>query len=182
MNQYIRIPRGINVNNMNDHIFQLAIEAIGKKYSRVLGGKYRSNYARGKAYLSQEFGLSKTAIKKLHKPRNSVIGHDKYGVNYSNYVCLHLLKTCDIISKIIESIKKMNIPFQDMVFAASNGKYNADSKYVDVILEETLFWIRQGMMDCKNFCEFNRDDDACDEADGLLNCIMSIKDVIGEKQ
>lgn len=181
MNQYIRIPRGINVNNMNDHIFQLAIEAIGENYSRVLGGKYRSNYARGKAYLSQKYGLSKTAIKKIHKSRNSVIGHDRFGDNYSNYVCLHLLQTCDIISKIIESIKKMNISFQKTAFSASNGRYDADSKYVDVLMEETLFWIRQGMMDCENFRAFNRDD-ACDEAKRLLHCIMSIKDVIGEKQ
>ena len=137
MNQYLRIPRGINVNQENDLILKKTIEEIGKQYGRLLLGKYRSNYAKGKAFLAKEYGLSKTAIKKMHTVKISASGHNNIGDNYSNYVSLHILLTDRIIVDIIKSIKEQKIDFERIATDISNSKYNSGDLYIDALFEET---------------------------------------------
>ena len=181
MNQYLRIPRGINVNQENDLILKKTIEEIGKQYGRLLLGKYRSNYAKGKAFLAKEYGLSKTAIKKMHTVKISASGHNNIGDNYSNYVSLHILLTDRIIVDIIKSIKEQKIDFERIATDISNSKYNSGDLYIDALFEETLHWMRQSLMDIDIFNLFNKSDDAQGELNGLYNRITIIMDKIGEK-
>ena len=181
MNQYVKIPRGININPINDYFIRKAIEEIGKHYSGVLLGKFGSDYAKGKAYISREFGLSKTAIKKLHKVKNSTRGHNDFGDSYSNYVSIHILSSKNILDNIIKSIKKENIDFIEIVNAIGNGRYDLNSMYIEVLFEETMHWIRQSLMDANNFCGFNNNKNACIELNNLYNSLIAITETIGGK-
>lgn len=179
MNQYLKIPRGININAINDLLLKKAIEEIGKRYSRVLFGRYRSNYAKGKAYLSKEYGLSKTAIKKLHSVKISTRGYERYGNDYSNYVCVHILLAKIILEEIIKTHKEQKIAFVDVAGSISKRKYNSECKYIDVLFEETLHWMKQGLLSSDNFCSFNNNTDAICELNALYNSINSIDETIG---
>ena len=63
MSQYLKIPRGMNVNYVNDIILQKAVEAIGRRCGEQLKGQHGSDYAKGKIFLSKTFGFSKAALK-----------------------------------------------------------------------------------------------------------------------
>ncbi len=181
MNQYLKIPRGININSINDLLFRKAIEEIGKRYGRVLFGKYRSNYAKGKAYLSKEYGLSKTAIKKMHSVKKCTRGYERFGNDYSNYIRLHILLAKTILEDIIKTHKEQKIAFEDIISSTSGGKYNSKSKYIDVLFEETLHWMKQGLLNSNDFCCFNINTDALCELNGLYNSIKNIDGTVGGK-
>lgn len=84
MNEYIKIPRGIHVIATNDQILKKLIEHVGRKYNHTLKGVFRSDYAKGKAYLSRKCNMSKSAIKCLHKVKITSKAREKYGDSYSN--------------------------------------------------------------------------------------------------
>ena len=180
MNQYIKIPRGINVISVNDIILKNAIEKIGKHYNKDIPGKNRSNYAKGKAYLSKKYGLSKSAIKKLHSVKDSVRGHNNYGDNYSNFVNVHIELATDILNSIIISCKGQEITFAKTANSISGGKYDFRSKYIEALFEETIHWIEQSFMDGDNFCKFNRNGDAITVLRCLYNSLNSIDERIRE--
>lgn len=180
MNQYLKIPRGINVKTKNDLIFQKTVEAIGKQYGRLLTGQYKSDYAKGKAFLSKKYGIKKTAIKKIHTVKISTRGHNDIGDNYSNYVSLHILLTEQIIIDIIKSVKEQGVDFRKIANSISNGDYDSNSLYIDALFEETLHWMSNSMMDNDNICYFNRNNASKDELIDLYNHLKKITDKIGD--
>lgn len=179
MNQYLKVPRGINVDKTNDIIMQETIEAIGRKYNRVLLGTFRSDYAKGKAYISKKYGVSKTALKKLHKTKRSIDAYKNIDVAYSNYVDINILFTAKILDRIIKSITDKNIDFLKIADEKSNGKYTENSLYIDVLFEETLSWMDTASMDEENLITFNRNEKAHEELINLYNEIKKITELIG---
>ena len=176
MNQYLKIPRGINVNNTNDLIIRKTIEAIGKKYSRVLLGAFRSDYAKGKAYLSRKYGVSKTAIKKLHTIEIDTDGYNNIDPQYGNYISVHILHGKEMFENIISSTKEKNVNFLEI---AVTGGYDENSKYMDALFEESFHWMNRSLRDQENFNRFNKNDNAHDELRNVVNELRSITDLIG---
>ena len=116
----------------------------------------------------------------MHTVKYSVRGNN-IGDNYSNYVSLHILKTDVILVDIIKSIKEQKIDFESIVKRSGNGKYDSESRCIDALFEESLYWMRQSLMDIDNFCFFNKNDDARGELNGLYNRINNNTDKIGDK-
>lgn len=179
MNQYLKIPRGINVVRTNDMIIRKAIEEIGKKYNRVLFGTFRSDYAKGKAYLHQKYGISKTALKKLHKIKISTFGNTDIDDRYSNYVSVHILLARGIFETIIKSTKEKDIALLDIASDVGVTKYNSKSKYIDVFFEESLSQMGHALRGKEDFIAFNKSDIAHEELKTLYKELNSITDVIG---
>lgn len=179
MNQYLKIPRGINVINTNDLIFRKVIEEIGKYHSRVLFGTYRSNYAKGKAYLSQKYGISKTAIKKLHKVKISTYGYNNIGEQYGNYISIHIILAKEIFEKIINSTKDKNINILKIALEEGNMQYNENSRYIDVLFGESLHQIDVALRDQVNFNIFNKNSNAHTELRCVAKELNDITETIG---
>ena len=179
MNQYLKIPRGINVVNTNDLILQKAIEEIGKQHSRVLLGTFRSNYAKGKAYLSQKYGISKTALKKLHKVKISTYGYNNIGEQYANYISIHILLAKEIFENIIKCTKDKNINLLEIAIGEGRTQYSTSSKYMDVLFGESMHQIDVALRDQVNFNAFNRNSNAHTELRGVSRKLNSITEQIG---
>lgn len=180
MNQYLRIPRGINVNQENDLIFQKTIEAIGKQYGSFLTGCYKSDYAKGKAYLSKKFGIKKAAIKRIHTVKTCATGYINIGDHYSNYVSIHILFTEQIMIDMIKSIKDQGVDFENIANKISKGKYDSDSLCIDALFEESFHWMNFSMMDNDNICLFNKSDDSKEKLIDLYKRFKKITDKIGD--
>lgn len=179
MNQYLKIPRGINVVNTNDLILQRAIEEIGKQHSRVLFGTFRSNYAKGKAYLSQKYGISKTALKKLHKVKICTYGYINIGERYANYISIHILFVREIFENIIKCTKDKNIDLLEIAFGENKAQYSASSKYMEVLFGESMHQINVALRDQDNFNAFNKNDNAHTELGGVSRDLNNITEQIG---
>lgn len=179
MNQYLKIPRGIHVDNTNDLIMRKTIEKIGEKYSRDLFGKFPSKYAKGKAYLARKYGISKTALKKLHKTKISTYGYNNIGEQYGNYISVHILVVKEIFKNIIEEIKEQNIDFVANIASVGSGKYTEESKYMEVLFEESLCWMEKSLMEQENFNVYNRNSNAHTKLYNVYSNLNDITDIIG---
>ena len=175
MNQYLKIPRGINIIKTNDLIMRKVIEEIGKQYSRVLLGTFRSNYAKGKAYLSQKYGISKTALKKLHKVKMSPYGYSNINEQYGNYISVNIILAKAIFEDIIKCTKEKNIDLLNI----SVSKYDKQSRCIDALFEESLNCMNRSLRDRDNFNTFNKNLTAHTELRSVYQELNSITELLG---
>lgn len=174
MNQYVKIPRGIYVNNTNDIIFETIIKELGKKHSGNFVTSKLSNYARGKIYLRNKYGISGTALKRIHKVKTSTTGMS-IGLNYSNYISIHRYNASQIVEDIINELENdKKISVEEISEEFFNDNNVLQKTYINAFMYNTLEWIEDARCDANNFCKFNKCETALVEAIRIKTDLLNV--------
>ena len=181
MNKYIKIPRGIHLNVINDNILREIIEHFGREYNHTLSGQFRSDYAKGKAFLARKYNISKAAIKHFHTPKMNPKARNKYGDSYSNILKINIEHFQDFFNDLIGDLihEKPNI----IKFTKSihKGKYTDSDTYMTVLFEESEYWMDWASRD-DNIAELNSSDETLEVIKGMISQCHDIDKQIGAQQ
>ena len=181
MNEYIKIPRGIHVIATNDHILKKLIEYLGRTYNHTLKGTFRSDYAKGKAYLSRKCNMSKSAIKCMHKVKISSKSREEYGDSYSNIVKINTEHFADFFKVMIAELINKDIDVLSITWQIHKGEYTPKDKYITFLFEETKHWMNWATRD-ENFAEFNSSNEAYDVLISMISECGHMNEIIGERK
>lgn len=177
MSQYVKIPRGGYPNVLNDEILKKAICLIGRREKSNFVTAKLSDYARGKIYLRQRYGISGCTLKKMHKLKMSVNGFEELDDRFSNYISLHIGKTKVVFMAIQDYIDKESEIIEEFIdlsrdFYTSNP--NIDHTYANSLFYETFRWIHRFETNTESFDQFNKREGAWKIADEIKESIKKI--------
>lgn len=177
MSQYVKIPRGGYPNVLNDEILKKAICLIGRREKANFVTAKLSDYARGKIYLRQRYGISGCTLKKMHKLKISVNGFEELDDRFSNYISLHIGKTKVVFMAIQDYIvKEPEIIEEFLSISQSFFTNNPDINhtYANSLFYETFRWIHRFETNTESFDQFNKRGGAWEDANGIKEYIKKI--------